>query len=1682
MSRARVPLFCLALLGTAACADGPMAGSEGGAPEAGSATAQRVPELAALLQDAEGSAPAWSEGAWRVRSLEPRAAPSWEGSPANLAPTARRVNVDVQSNGEVLAVASERDGFAITLRRLGQPMPPRGVEGAALGLGAADRGAGAPEALVFAREAGVEDLLVVRDPSQPLGYDVELPSGWRLDHDSRRVVEIVDPLGTPRLRIVAQKAWDADGRALPISLRVDASSHVEIEVDAEGATLPLFVDPEVQDTGTLAFARSRNTMTLTLDGRALVIGGSASEDLPIEAFDPSTSRFDVLGPELPARERHSAVVLRDGRLAIIGGRRHPDGGIDEALGTIDLVDPMTGTITESVPLADARAFHTSTRLPDGRVLVAGGEGYDAAGEPSGLASTELFDPETGVASPGPSLSEVRSGLTATLLEDGRVFVAGGGDTAAPVNGVPASKTAELFDPVTDAWSPVPSEMAQARRLHAATLLHDGRVMISGGTSLLQGPVFGDYFDPSSGAFTGASWATSGYYSWSDQPPLQLLPSGQRFNSGNWSEPDTEPGTGCQICSTSPTTLLHDGSVLYVRGSTAYRGLAETTLASAGYGMPARGEHAATLLPSGRVLLTGGRYVIHQQFQTNYDRVEAAELDPIQGTATDTASLARPRYRHTATLLPNGKVLVAGGASSTGGDVRVTELYDPITKTFTDGAALQVDRDGHTATPLPNGDVLIVGGTDESLVERYVALAGHFEKAGDLATARRGHTATLLRDGHVLIAGGGTAQLELYDPSDSSFEPAGTMLRKRSGHAAALLPDGRVLLVAGVVIADLVAEIWDPATRTSVAIPLDPPWPPDALIIGAPATATTLWNGDIFIAGISVLNNSVAFRPSQGKFVPAPTAAYVGRMGNTATRLLDGGVLLAGWYSGQEEGPENSFVRVWDPSALQAKAPFVSSYPPAVVAGGQASLGGARFAGHSETSSGHTLASSVNHPIALWLPMAEGTPSLGTLVDFDQENATWRVPTSAFSGLGSLIVTTAGLRSGGVPVLVARAALATPCNTGSACDSGVCSDGVCCDGECGPCSACTAAKKGAGVDGVCGPLPLDAPPSDASACPAEPLSTCGRTGVCDGAGECGVFAEGTKCLAGAVCTNGACAVEPARCDGSAIRQGETVVKECAPYACTDEPACRKECTSALDCAPEHVCNPDGHCEGAPDETATPPESGCAVRPSPSRGDAGGAWLLLAVVAIARRRLARALAFGTALLAGGACSSSPPTDGQGGAGGGTVAPSAGGDGQGGMPPAPPPECGNGVLEPGEACDGDDVGANTCTALGFTGGAPRCRYDCTLDATACAGCGNGYVDPGEECDGDAIGEATCLSRAPQAWLDHLVDISGGAVDDPNALTTGAPACTTACKLDLSGCGYCYDGVLNGTELCDDYDEYYRPTPPVLGGATCQSVNPNLAGDGLGCLYCRNYLPHACERPAPPGCIAGQSCSLVLGTKSTLIVPADPEFDLAAGSLTLEYWGRIDDPGECRFGVGGLHFDPLDFYDSIAEWGLGHGPTWDGFLLSPRQAPNAGTAGLYVYDVLQQHQWFHVAGVIDVPAGQLRTYVDGALEGTKPFTLAPPLGGLEPVWLGSRCEPSWPLFQRGWGRMDELRISRGARYTGNFAPSKVFTPDATTLALYHFDEGTGDVVLDASGHGRHAQTVVGIGSEPPTWAGEHP
>jgi VCBS repeat-containing protein len=318
---------------------------------------------------------------------------------------------------------------------------------------------------------------------------------------------------------------------------------------------------------------------------------------------------------------------------------------------------------------------------------------------------------------------------------------------------------------------------------------------------------------------------------------------------------------------------------------------------------ARNAFTATLLLDGRVLVAGSAG-------------NTAELyDPAAGRFDATGLMSHARGALTATRLPDGRVLVAGGEFTVVGSA---ELYDPASETFSLTGSPATRRVLHAAAPLPGGRVLVVAGqagVDLASAEVWNPTTELFSPtAGSLPVGRRALSATALLDGRVLVVGGANttrqgfpittfADAYLYDPASGLFTATGSLAAARHGHVAVRLRDGRVLVAGGFSFNTplgthpLGAEIYDPAAETFT--------PAGSLNVGRlHADAALLPDGKVLIAGgatavgaFTTLNSAEVYDPATGTSQMVPGAMTAARYFGTATALADGRVLLAGGLSG-----------------------------------------------------------------------------------------------------------------------------------------------------------------------------------------------------------------------------------------------------------------------------------------------------------------------------------------------------------------------------------------------------------------------------------------------------------------------------------------------------------------------------------------------------------------------------------------------------------------------------------------------------------------------------------------------------------------------------------------------------------------------------------------------------------------
>ncbi len=371
-----------------------------------------------------------------------------------------------------------------------------------------------------------------------------------------------------------------------------------------------------------------------------------------------------------AREYHTATLLRDGRVLVVGGEGNPSGseGVAPSLTDAELYDARTGMWTHTGSLHDARQYQAASILPDGHVLVVGGRRSSTgmASDDLYLASAELYDPRTNIWTMTGRMHQARSGATATLLPGGQVLVVGGEGQVGNAR-MRALASAEVYDPHTGIWTET-GRMQVARNGATATLLSDGRVLVTGGFDRRGHELAtAELFDPSYGTW---GWT-------------QSLHDAHALHTA---------------------TLLRDGTVLVVGG-----------------------EGMRTMLQAVR-LYRRGHWILHRSLiagQVPIGLASAEIYDPRRSLWMRAGSLSGcGRFYHTATLLLNGRVLIAGGSAMEyfpDGDKIVAtldsaEVYDPRLKGWREIERMyevpvgEGDvRRGHTATLLPDGDVLVAGG-------------------------------------------------------------------------------------------------------------------------------------------------------------------------------------------------------------------------------------------------------------------------------------------------------------------------------------------------------------------------------------------------------------------------------------------------------------------------------------------------------------------------------------------------------------------------------------------------------------------------------------------------------------------------------------------------------------------------------------------------------------------------------------------------------------------------------------------------------------------------------------------------------------------------------------------------------------------------------------------------------------
>jgi len=334
-----------------------------------------------------------------------------------------------------------------------------------------------------------------------------------------------------------------------------------------------------------------------------------------------------------------------------------------------------------------------------------------------------------------------------------------------------------------AWAPTGS-LRSARASHTATLLPNGSVLAAGGTNNNVALASSELYNPASG-----TWSFTGSMNVARvSARAVLLANGSVLTMGGCINND------CLSSTTASAEIYNPANGTWTSTGSMVRG---------------RAEFVAALLPSGKVLVAGGCTAYNANGCTSV--TTAAELyNPATGKWSSTGAMRAARMSMTATLLPNGKVLVAGGQTAANDALGSSELYNPATGSFSLTGKLLTPRSGHTATLLANGLVLMAGGENVNGVsilkaELYKPASGTFMATANMPSTRQEHAAAILPNGNVLVSGGNRvtptsttvlASCAIYNPGSGTWTTTSSLKNARVDHSSTLLANGHVLDAGG----------------------------------------------------------------------------------------------------------------------------------------------------------------------------------------------------------------------------------------------------------------------------------------------------------------------------------------------------------------------------------------------------------------------------------------------------------------------------------------------------------------------------------------------------------------------------------------------------------------------------------------------------------------------------------------------------------------------------------------------------------------------------------------------------------------------------------------------------------------------------------------------------------------------
>jgi hypothetical protein len=517
-------------------------------------------------------------------------------------------------------------------------------------------------------------------------------------------------------------------------------------------------------------------------------------DWPGFAVNPSKLDLDAVYAEIMASSWMVLAQPTELTLATVGVARTVTlSAFALSSQVTELIPETVATLAFQTALSPPRGGLSATLLADGRVLLAGGRDGDGAA----VNVVEIYDPKKRTVTAAGSLAVARWDHTAVLVGDGSVLIAGGEDASGPLA---AAELFRLGGPTPLTPLPLPP-MASARTEHRATALPDGRVLVSGGRDATATLGTAELFDPRSATFLPPIAMTTPRR---DHSATLLVVAGDvRVLVAGGEDANA-------VLSTAETFVVASGSFVAVTAAMTTK----------------RTRHAAVLLTaSGGVLLSGGRDAANVASSPSAEIFTPATDPAGGGFAATGGAMVTPRWGHHATALQNGQVLIANGADATEPALDLAECYDPAAGSFRSAVASAVPRIGGAASLLGDATVLLAGGRNGSGVlsdaERYDPRVETFVATGAMKAASFGAAGALLPNGYLLLTGGWGFAVQvpqpaappvgplsttrLYDPLTGLFSETGQMGTARAWHTATTLGNGSVL-VAGGQLAEVDPEL------------------------------------------------------------------------------------------------------------------------------------------------------------------------------------------------------------------------------------------------------------------------------------------------------------------------------------------------------------------------------------------------------------------------------------------------------------------------------------------------------------------------------------------------------------------------------------------------------------------------------------------------------------------------------------------------------------------------------------------------------------------------------------------------------------------------------------------------------------------------------------------------------------